>query len=328
MIWIKTEKNNTVTDYYLKTISIALETLDQQIMIVESETDIRPEAGDIVVVSTATSLMKFRKMDIKIVYWAQGAWPEESYMRHRNPVRYIAASFIERIALKRADFVFFVSTEMKKHFEKKYKLSFKHFYIMPCSNESFHANSFFEENKYSDNVFCYAGSASVWQCVEQSVMLYSELEKKIPRCKLLLLLRNQSYAKSLVEKYNIKNYEIDFVSIDELEEKLKHVKYGFLLRSHSVVNSVATPTKVLTYISNGIIPIYSDCLTGVNEILSTTQFKLPIKKDFTLPDFLSNGLTNPIDARDIYADYSVIFEKYYNRANHIEHLKPLLHCLL
>ena len=114
----------------------------------------------------------------------------------------------------------------------------------------------------------------------------------------------------------------------ELEEKLKHVKYGFLLRSRSVVNSVATPTKVLTYISNGIIPIYSDCLTGVNEILSTTQFKLPIKKDFTLPDFMSDGLTNPIDARDIYADYSVIFEKYYNRANHIEHLKPLLHCLL
>ncbi|MFH4294131.1 hypothetical protein WAJ58_23570, partial [Acinetobacter baumannii] len=49
---------------------------------------------------------------------------------------------------------------------------------------------------------------------------------------------------------------IKYVSLENLDTELLKYKYGFLIRENHIVNNVATPTKMNSYLANGIIPIY------------------------------------------------------------------------
>lgn len=317
MIWIKTEEENmTVTRFYLEIIGQAFERLNQKVVYTSHINEIRTKPGDCVVVSTATSARHFMKRDIKLIYWAQGAWPEESYLRHSSKVRYFITSLVERTALKRANYVFFVSEPMRVHFEKKYRLPFNNYYVMPCANERFHEEAFKTPEKYEKNVFCYAGATSVWQCFEETIELYAQIERMIPNSKLLLLVKDKELALQLIEKYDIKNYEIDFVSVNQLPDRLKNVKYGFILRKPSIVNTVATPTKTLTYLANGIIPIYSESLKGIHSILKNCTYKIEISDENGLKNILKH-INKPVDWAEVLKEYHCVYQEAYNEEQHI-----------
>lgn len=317
MIWIKLEKENfVVTEYYLRTIEVAFKLLNEETKIIYDVKDAKLQSGDTIVISTAIDVLKVcLKNNVKIIFWAQGAWPEESYMRNSSRIRTSIASKIEKKALKRADFCFFVSESMKKHYENKYKLQFENYYIMPCSNEDFHPESFDNTNKYKNNVFCYAGAISVWQCFEETIKLYADIETKYPESKLLLLVKDANIAEQLVKKYKIVNYEIDYVSVEALQERLRNVKFGFILRQPSVVNTVATPTKNLTYISNGIIPIYSDCLYGIEEIMANCQYKVKLENNNDI-SAIEKVMKFSINNKEIKKEYRNIFIRSYSRDEH------------
>ena len=324
MIWIKTEAENmTVTRFYLEIIGKAFERLNQKVLYTSTINEISPNSGDTVVVSTAPSVCKLaicklaNRKNIKIIYWAQGAWPEESYMRHSSKARFLITSLIEKSALKRADFCFFVSESMRTHFEKKYKLNFSKYYIMPCSNETLHEESFKPHGKYNNNVFCYAGGTSVWQCFEQTIELYSKIENTLHGSKLVLLVKDRDYALNVLKKYDVKNYEIDYVSIEELPERLKNVKFGFILREESVVNKVATPTKTLTYIANGVIPIYSESLIGIHEILEKCNYKLEILTEDVVKE-ISEFANMCINNEDVLKEFRLVYEESYDKKQHIK----------
>lgn len=318
MIWIKTEEEvMTVTEYYLQIIGTAFERLNQKVTYTSDLKNITPQSGDTVVLCTAPGVLHFLRKDIKVIYWAQGAWPEESFMRYASKIRFFLTSMIEKAALKRANFTFFVSDPMRSHFEKKYQLSFHdHYYIMPCSNEDFHPASFMTPNKYDRPVFCYAGGTSVWQCFEETVALYADIERMIPESRLLLLVKDRSYALEVLHKYGVKHFEIDYVSVEELPNILKNVTYGFILRKKSVVNTVATPTKTLTYLANGVIPIYSDSLCGIHEILKKTNYKIEISDMCGIHE-IAAFCKKAIDSADVLKEYQGVYQESYSRENHI-----------
>lgn len=193
---------------------------------------------------------------------------------------------------------------------------------MPCSNDTFHAESFELDSKYKDNVFCYAGATSVWQCFEETVSLYAGIEEKLPDSKLLLLVKDKDLALEMVEKYGIRNYEINFVPVAQLPEELKRVKYGFLLRKPSVVNAVATPTKTLTYLSNGVIPVYSDCLNGIRELFSVCDYKVEVQEGNELNSVLE-AAKKPVDNAEIREAYSRIYHDHYDTNAHVERISTL-----
>lgn len=311
--WIQLEKENAiVTDYYLHIVGDCIEHMNYIVQYSRGWNDEEASKADVVVVSVATSALRAFLLRKKYIFWAQGLWPEESYMRNKSSFRKKVCNFIEKIALKNASKIFVVSKQMLLYYEQKYclKLADKAF-VMPCSNEKFHPEAFTVKNKYEKNVFCFAGGTSVWQCFEETVQLYSLIEKKYKNTKLLLLVKDKAKAKELLQKYDVKNFEIDFVTVEELEEKLKQVKFGFLLREDSPVNRVATPTKLLTYLANGIIPVYSDCLEGVEEILEETEFKVIYKNDFDVTIF-SDWLDNIIGINLLLNNYQSIYNTHYS----------------
>lgn len=324
MYWIKKEKENaTVTDFYTEVIGDALGSIGEKVFFSYEWDEITPEKSDTVIVITAPNAIKAYAKRLKYIYWSQGVWPEESYMRHKSIVRLKVCGAIEKIALKHACFVFFVSDTMKIFYEQKYHLNFTgRYYIMPCSNEMMHRDSFDEPHKYKDNVFCYAGGTSVWQCFEETIALFKKIETQRKDAKLLLLVKEKEYAEELVCKYGIKNCEIDYVPVERLQKRMKNVKFGFVIRKDDSVNYVATPTKLLTYLANGIIPIYSNSLVGIDSILSRTDYKVRYENDENITDILSL-IERQIDIGRIKSDYVQIYNDNYCRDEHIKRIAKI-----
>jgi len=213
--------------------------------------------------------------------------------------------------------VFFVSASMRAHFKKKYGISFQNnYYIMPCANESFHSEAFENPDKYKDFVFCYAGATSVWQCFEETIELYAKIEERIPSSKLLLLVKDKELALQLLNKYGVKNYDIDFVTVDQLSKRLSNVRFGFILRKPSVVNAVATPTKTVTYLSNGIIPIYSDRLEGISDIFKDCKYKIEVNEHIDI-DSVIDSVKETVASKDILREYQRLYQQFYDREKHI-----------
>ncbi len=321
MIWIKKEKIvATVADFYLDTIAMGLQKAGKQVKAIYEWEELNYQPGDRVLVIGATRAKELWGKKIPYYYWAQGIWPEESFLRYGSYIRSWVQGLMEKRALKKAEFVFFVSQAMKKHFEEKYKLNFDgKCYIMPCANEQFHGEAFAAPGKYESNVFCYAGALSQWQCFEETVALYKKIEQAKPDSHLLLLVKEREQAEKMLAKYQVKNYSIDYVPVDQLPQALQKAKFGFVLRKESPVNAVATPTKVVTYLCNGLIPIYSHALTGIREILADAVYPICYQNDGDISQIIQR-MEAPLRPEEVRSDLETAYEKAYRRSSHIHRI--------
>ena len=323
-VWIKRYPNSEVTDYYLDTIKNAFEIQQYEVIDFKIWNELKFKAGDIVIISDIidAAYVIFHRYNYMI--WFQGIMPEESYLRNHSYIRRTVLEILEKNAIKHSKFCFMVSNAMKRHYESKYNINFgEKYYIMPCGNEKFHHESFYSPSRYENNVFCYVGSINAWQFVDESIRLYKEIEQKHEGTKLLLLVKDRSKAEEMADKYHVNNYEIDYVPLEKLQERLSSVKYGFMLRADIELNRIATPTKLSTYLANGIIPIFSECLEGVNEITDDSKYKIKLKDEHDttgIEDFM-NIKINP---SDIHADYHRIYLNNYDNKIHTENIIQLI----
>lgn len=329
MIWIKKQTiNPEVTDYYLEIIGEAYKRLGESVKYFKEWNQCKIGKNDIVVVTRYKELLKVIVENKRYVYWVQGLLPEENYALYHSKFRLEIYNKIERFifknTMKKGQMFIFVSDRMKKHYEDKYGMKIRNYYIMPCNNDVIHAESFSNE-KYSNDVFCYAGGLNVWQCIDETLSLYKKIEDLKKNTKLVLLVKDKDLAKSLIEKYKIKNYEIDFVPVDRLPERLKSVKYGFIVRKDLELNRVATPTKLMTYMGNGIIPILSECLEGLLENISESEYVVKIENENDIEPIL-NMMGKKVEKGKILNEYLTIFHNHYDDETHIKNLMRVLPC--
>ncbi len=328
MIWIKSQTiNPEVTDYYLTIIGEAYRSKNQEVRYFYDWSEYIPQKGDITVVTRYKEVLKMILGRRRYVYWVQGLLPEENFAQLANKFRRIIYELIERIlilnTLKEGNFFLMVSERMRLHFEVKYRRKIDNCYIMPCNNDVIYRDSFYTPGKYENDVFCYAGSLNVWQCIDETLKLYKKIEDERKNTKLLLLVKDREKAENWLVKYEIENYEIDFVPIDRLPEKLKHTKYGFIIREDLELNRVATPTKLMTYMGNGVIPVLSSCLEGLLESADESQYIIKIK-DLNDLKPIFNMMDREISADAILQDYEQIYNNHYNREKHINDMASKL----
>ena len=320
--------NGIVTDKYLDLIGNSLK---------------NDKYGDVKYVSCYKDVLKYQKNSIVVaarimdavplllrgynnmIMWFQGIEPEESYMSHHSKFRMQILSKLEKYVLKKSIFKFFVSKEMLLHYEKKYNLRIEDgtYYCMPCLNTTIHPMSFKTEKKYENNYFAYVGSMAVWQKFEETVKLYKEIEQLgMSNTKLFVFTGDKAKAVEILEKNDVKDYSIDFVSNEELPKALESMKYGFIVREDTAVNRVATPTKISTYLSCGLIPIYSECLKDFGRIAQSMNYVICCDKSMKkkLLDF-NDAVINP---NSIFNEYNNIFDTYYSEKEHFKYIKQLL----
>lgn len=327
MIWIITEKNIVVTEYYFNILKKSAEYTGNQVIMTDN-VDYRliNRKKDLIIVGTITRAYSLLIKGYRnIIVWFQGISPEESFMRHSNKLKKKVLEYIEKYVLKNAKFKIFVSNEMKVHYETKYQFRFNNdYYIMPCYNTKLIKKSFEREDKYTNNVFVYAGSLSVWQGFDKILKIYEEIENSnISNTKLLILTPDKEEATNLINKTKIKNFEINYSEPKDLPNIISQAKFGFIIRENNLVNRVATPTKLSTYLANGIIPIYNETLKDFHESTKKLTYKINIDN----PDYyetLLKFMNESFDYNTVLKEYNEIFNTYYNSDFHINMISKKL----
>lgn len=318
----KNYNNITVLIRYLEIIKNAFEKCGYTCQYVDSMDCV--DKRSIVVFPMAKDAFKYYIQGYKtLIVWQQGVTADESYMRHQSIIRKIILNCIDCFMMKKSKMVFFVSESMKKHYEKLSKSSFdEKSYVMPCYNEELDDSIFYNKD-YSQYVFSYVGSLDLWQCFNEVVSLYKEIEKRIPNSRLKVLTFDVEKGKNILEREGIKNFSIKRVPKEEVVEELKEVKYGFVLREDNIVNKVATPTKFSSYLSAGVIPIFSKCLVDFYELAKNNKYTIAIDS-MNVNTNLIDKLCMEISIDEIRKEYKEIFNTYYNTNLHTDNITKLI----
>lgn len=270
---------------------------------------------------------KLANRHAKIINWFQGVVAEEAFLTTKSLLRKNLWHFFEAFTLYFSEMNIYVSESMKRYFEKKYKISSKRYFIMPCFNKELNM-CLVDESKYKTPSFVYAGSMAKWQCVEETIYLYSKIEREIPNASLTILTREGDIAADLMKQYNIKNYMIKYVNLEQLDEELGKYKYGFLLRDNHIVNSVATPTKMSSYLAVGIIPIYTDTIDDFcmqfNHVRGFIKLKSTEKENWCNQIVQFEKHFNNAVLEEFKKSIRNIFLYYYSKSFYIKRIKDLI----
>lgn len=322
-------ENQTVTSDYVSLIEKCLNANHAETEHITSiaKNPENKEKGIVVVLVVDAIKAKFAGYK-KVILWVQGAAAAESFMRRKSRLRYAVLSAAEFLGLKCADLVLFVSNTMQEYYENRFKFKIKNSYIMPCFNNEIDEKFFVTPQKYENNVFVYAGSLAPWQCFEPTVKLYKEIENRVENASFRVLVKDHETAKTILDKYGVKNYSLGFVPQSEIGKEMAKAKFGFCIREDSIVNRVATPTKLSTYIAHGVMPVYTDYLVDFKRqsqgcpYCFCVDYNDPVAAE-TIAD-ACKSVTTPEDVIDSYTKY---FGNYFSKKHHEKELSEAIKVL-
>lgn len=317
---------NDATLYYLDIIKDAIQLAGNDVEYIDSLYSINYD--DIVVEITPKAYWKIRKLNKakRKIHWFQGVTPEEVdfyempwIKKLLSKIRY---SIFERMILKRSDFNFFVSNTMLSHYKQKYGYNKNNYFVMPCFNQPLLDKAFYDE-KYLRPTFVYTGNLAKWQCFEPMVALFLQIKKNLPNATLAIYTKDSERAKVILSKYGVEA-EIKYVPYQQLSEEIMQYKYGFILREDNIVNNVATPTKMNSYLASGIIPIYTDVVGAYKENLSGLYYAVPVKTDNKGIEKLYELEKQIIKSCDVLNEYKAVFDSYYNKQKYVEQIAKVI----
>ena len=324
VLYIDSRSLNDATSYYINIVKRAANNLGYDFLISESINAIK--FNDILFTITTKNYVKgmlFRPF-CKTIFWSQGVDPEESLLRDNNYLKYYIKSLIELISLRHFGFKFFVSKAMLNHYKKKYSYNNLNHLIMPCYNLNGKHIHNVNLSKYKHPSFVYAGSLSIWQNIDEILQVYKYIEKKVHNSSLTLLTQENEKAKALVKKYNIKHSFIKYVDLENLHKELLKHKYGFLLRKNILVNNVATPTKMNSYLACGLVPIFTDAINDYSDKVNLKGYNLKIKSCKSIEE-IANKIIDFENSQKNFASLNIeikkLFHDYYNDDKYIEKIQ-------
>lgn len=318
---------NDATFHYIDLIKKALVHCGYELITIHNIKDCTYPSLIVTITEKYFFFAKLKFPFTKTLYWSQGIGPEETLMStNKRDLRYYFRTFAERFAVLKADYLLFVSNSMLRHYSKKYNFKKKNYYVIPCYNMPL--NDLTKDPKrYTKPTFVYAGGATIWQCVTQMLDTYKIVEDLLPNAFLTIYSSDKEYFQKEIEARKIKNFKIDYVSKETLNERLSQFKYAFLLRENHPVNNVATPTKMNSYLANYLLPIYTSAVHDFAENIELGNYTLCFKTPIS-PNLIANRIfefeKNVIDINLFEKKIKLIFENHYNDKKNVEGIIDLL----
>lgn len=186
------------------------------------------------------------------------------------------------ISMAHADHCVFVSSALaskNKKWLKKNKYS-----VIPClvDEEKFYYDDKLRQN--IRNVFCfnrddivigYLGSASHYQCIDETMKFIGILLDSNQNIKALILSRDIEEFKTKISKRHSKRVYLRSCSHEEINQYLNALDYAFLLRENNFLNFVSSPIKFAEYSMTGLRVITTRAIDQVcenNTILDNCHF--------------------------------------------------------
>ncbi len=316
------------TAFYVDIIADGMREKGYVTSIIKNLEDINSEDVVVTVVSYNVKDV-YNRHPRAIINWYQGIAPEEYlfFLRKKEDgllyaiKKYLRMSRSDNYALKHCDWHFFVSETMLSFFRKKFLYRGKNNFIMPCFNQLLNKDAFKDE-KYATPSFVYAGSMDGWQCFEKTVLIFKELKQHLPNATFTVLTAQQDVARQVLEKHRVEA-SMNYVPHDRVDEELRKFKYGFIIRDNNPVNRVATPTKMNSYMANGIIPVFTDVVGAFKQNLSSMKYSIPLTTHAEGLDKLYEIEKKGVKAQEVFEDFKALFDTYYSRERYIKEIAAL-----
>lgn len=311
---------NEATSFYIEMICDGLANGEKNIVYNLSDLS----GYDVVFVIDARSFVfvKLRHPRLKVVTWYQGVVPEEILMLSGSYIRYIYWCFLEFLSLRFSSLNIFISNAMKNHYENKYRHKISKSLVIPCFNKEL-AHDIVMNDSLS---FVYAGGLHKWQCIDRMLNIFSIIQAKEPNATLDFYTFNVAEAKKIVDSLNLNHVTLKTASLNEIDKLISKSKYGFIIRENHIVNNVATPTKLSTYLSVGTKPIITDVIF---------DFRMNVSRDVCVRVNWSD--TDIEIAESIVSDHNnkdasgafisarkELFKNYLNRSVYVDKLRKLI----
>lgn len=324
---------NDATIYYVGLIEKAL-LLKGVVVMYCSELD-KVNKGDVIFTITEKyfCMAKFRYPFLKTIYWAQGVAPEEYFLSGRdNKIVYWLKCILEFFSIRYSNLLFIVSNKMLMHYRNKYFYNKQDYIIIPCYNLNYLSGlASSTGERYKNPSFVYAGSMATWQCVEETLQIFKAVQQKISEASLTLLVKEQDEAFGLVNKYGIKNVEIKYVNLSDLQKELTKYKYGFIIREDILVNNVSTPTKMNSYLASAVIPIYTDSIQAFVENIDLGDYSLCLNSKssvFEKAQKIIDFEKRVIDSLQLDEKIQSVFKTYYSDNMYLTQIELKLNKLI
>ena len=184
-----------------------------------------------------------------------GVVPEEVKLRCSKFLYYLY-NFIEHIAFKNIYGAIYVTRAMEEHYSKKYSQRKNLNTII----YNIHSNYTFSqpEVKVDENqktVVIYSGNLQAWQNIDLMLDIISK--NLSDQLEYIILTGDYEAFMNKITQFNISPTKLTVKSVapEMLWKFYSKAHYGFILRDDILVNRVANPTKMIEYLSYGIIPI-------------------------------------------------------------------------
>lgn len=182
----------------------------------------------------------------KIVTDLHGVVPEEEEFSG-NAAKASEMADVENVVFASGVYFVTVTDAMINHFDKKYKNTKekRKWVRLPI----FEVNAGFEKVKKDSHSVVYAGGAQPWQ--NTNLMIQAIQTNTSYKYTILTQDKNAfSQLKNL-------DHDISIATVDSGEVALYYstASLGFVLRDDVIVNRVACPTKLIEYLSYGVVPI-------------------------------------------------------------------------
>lgn len=182
-----------------------------------------------------------------------GVVPEEMSYVGNNGLATIFGH-VERVAVARAYCLISVTRSLLDHIDAKYQIGSaarKHLVLPIFPTEAANPIS---NNACDRKGFIYAGGTQPWQNVGK-MLEFSEKHSEFSGIMLVGSIDrfNDSYRDSFDRVKD--KWHLNSVSPDQVASYYQKAQFGFLVRSDSIVNRVACPTKLVEYLKFGVVPV-------------------------------------------------------------------------
>jgi hypothetical protein len=162
----------------------------------------------------------------------------------------------EKLAIQYANYIIVVSDSMKEHLQKKYKpneIKGQFITIPIISDQVLETTPPTEMFGYPIKII-YSGGLQKWQQVDKMIeiieLTYTSYQYKFYCPQPEIIVEKFQNNRSLVN-----SIDIGSKTGEELKTIYPECHYGFILREDILVNQVACSTKLIEYLSYGIVPI-------------------------------------------------------------------------
>ncbi len=218
-------------------------------------------------------IVKARKL--RFVFDCHGTEPDEYRMKYpgiRGNIFFTILKLFENKVVKNSDLLITVTEYQFELWNCKRKnhvvlpmMPSKQFYINPGINRVLVRKKL--DILEEEEVYVYSGQNQKWQMCEETIDIFKKISLKRNNARLIILTNKEEYFKKLCQDKNIKNVIILSVPYKEMPQYLDACDYGFCIRNSSIVNKVASPTKVLEYVARNVKPILSEYVGDFSEVL-------------------------------------------------------------